>query len=68
MASYRETIRQSNDHTNTWFLGLPGSPHNVQNVISKHELDTWLNGIHAGYTTYVFNQCFSGGMLMTSNP
>ena len=47
-----------------WFPGsMAGSTSFSTSRIKDQELATWLNGIHAGYTTYVFNQCYSGGML-----
>ena len=39
------------------------SQFSTSDLISNQELGSWLNGIHAGYTTYVFNQCFAGGMF-----
>jgi hypothetical protein len=51
------------DHTEYLVPWLDGNPAYTTNLISNQELDTWLNGIHAGYTTYVFNQCFAGGMF-----
>ncbi|KPK80712.1 MAG: hypothetical protein AMJ81_11530, partial [Phycisphaerae bacterium SM23_33] len=32
-------------------------------IIADEDLAAWLNGINANYCTYVFAQCFSGGMF-----
>jgi Ca2+-binding RTX toxin-like protein len=39
----------------------------TSSLISNTQLDGWLSQIHAGYTTYVFNQCYAGGMLKYLN-
>jgi len=38
------------------------------NNIRDDELADWLDAIEAGYSTYVFNQCYSGGMLDEMTP
>ena len=51
---------QKNEFDFTEYLvpWVGSSQFSASDLISNQELGAWLNGIHAGYTTYVFNQQF----------